>query len=402
MRLSCFLLVAALVSPPLAAAHTRGQSFSSWYIQGEQARLIFSVQSLEATRLALLESNTLGLNELLVKHLTSRITIRAGGAVCRTLTGPQARAAREGYLRVEWQFTCPTEEPIEITNDAFFEVASSHVHYARVRAGNGPPVEYLFTDVERRHSIRTDGRTKSEAQGTSLSAYVLLGIEHILIGIDHVAFLLALLLLCRRVRDVALMVTGFTLGHSITLSLAVLGIVEPNVPVIEALIGFTIALVAAENVGVTAGVHVKIALTASLVLVVLTLIKVVGQIGLPAITLTGLTVFSPCYLLLVDTQERATQLRPILTILFGLIHGFGFASVLMDVGLPTDRLVPALFGFNAGVEIGQLGIVAMLWAVGMFVVRRFPGADYRLAMDTTSALLCALGLFWFIGRALVV
>ena len=84
---------------------------------------------------------------------------------------------------------------------------------------------------------------------TSFGAYVALGVEHILIGVDHIAFLLALLILCRRPREVVLMVTGFTLGHSITLTLAVLGVVEPHAPVIEALIGFTIALVAVENVG---------------------------------------------------------------------------------------------------------------------------------------------------------
>jgi len=102
---------------------------------------------------------------------------------------------------------------------------------------------------------------------------------------------------------------------------------------------------------------------------------------------------------LVETQEQAARLRPLLTVLFGLIHGFGFASVLMDIGLPTHRLVPALLGFNIGVEIGQLGIVAALWSVGTLVVQRFPAADYRLAVDAISAGLCGLGLFWFISRA---
>src|SRR4051794_21217955 len=94
----------------------------------------------------------------------------------------------------------------------------------------------------------------------------MLGIEHILIGVDHITFLLALLLLCRRVREVAFMVTDFTLGHSLTLSLAVLGLVTPNVPVIEALIGFTIALVAVENISITSNISNGIAITAGMVL----------------------------------------------------------------------------------------------------------------------------------------
>jgi hypothetical protein len=97
--------------------------------------------------------------------------------------------------------------------------------------------------------------------------------------------------------------------------------------------------------------------------------------------------------------EHATRVRPLLTVLFGLIHGFGFASVLMELKLPTDRLVPALLGFNIGVEIGQLGIVAALWTLGTLIVRRFPATDYRLAADGASAALCGLGLFWFVTRA---
>jgi hypothetical protein len=387
----------AIAEPTLA--HTRSQSFSSWYIKDGQVRLSFTIQSLEATRLGLIEGDASDLNELLVKHLASRIAVRTGGEPCRTVTGPQAWAAREGYLRVEWRFACPTVGPIEITDDAFFAVASSHMHYARVRVGDSPPVEYLFTDSYRRRVIATDRQEKSASPGTSFGAYMLLGIEHILIGVDHIAFLLALLLLCRRVREVAFMVTGFTLGHSITLSLAVLGIVTPNVPVIEALIGFTIALVAAENIGVTATANMGIAVSAGVALTALVPLKMLGHMGLPVITLVGLAIFTICYLSLTDTQEQAARLRPLLTILFGLIHGFGFASVLMTMRLPTDRLVPALLGFNIGVEIGQLGIVAALWIVGTLVVRRLPPADYRLATDAASAALCGLGLFWFVARA---
>ncbi len=105
---------------------------------------------------------------------------------------------------------------------------------------------------------------------------------------------------------------------------------------------------------------------AGVALTVLVLLKMLGHIGPPTITLIGLAIFTLCYLSLAATQKRATRLRPLLTVLFGLIHGFGFASVLMQIGLPTDRLVPTLLGFNIGVEIGQLGIVAALWIVGTY------------------------------------
>jgi hypothetical protein len=302
-------------------------------------------------------------------------------------------------LRVEWRFACPSGDFLEITNNAFFTVAPSHVHYARVRGPDGRLIEYLFTNGERRQQIPAIGQSDRQAFGASFVAYVRLGIAHILAGADHLAFLLALLLFCRRAREVVLMVTGFTLGHSLTLSLTVLGLVTPNVPVIEALIGFTIALVAAENISVTTGTSKPIALSAGIVLVLLALLTVFVPIHLPFLSVIGLAIFSFCYLSLADTQERATRLRPVLTVLFGLVHGFGFAGVLLEMRLPTSRLVSALFGFNLGVELGQLAIVTVLWLMGRQLGRRFFAEDSRFATDAASAALCALGLFWFVGRA---
>jgi hypothetical protein len=120
------------------------------------------------------------------------------------------------------------------------------------------------------------------------------------------------------------------------------------------------------------------------------------------VTLVGLAIFTVCYLLLVDTQTRMQRWRPIVTVLFGLIHGFGFASVLLEIRLPTDHLVVAVLGFNVGVEIGQLTIVAVLWIIGRRFSERFSSYNARLILDVTSAILCALGLFWFVGRALSV
>ena len=383
-----------LVWSSQAAAHTRSQSFSSWHIQDGQARGTFSVRALEATRLGALEDTVFDLNTLLVRHLDSRLTLKAGDEPCRT-AGPRARAAQAGYVRVEWRFACPAQTRLSMTNTAFFEVAPSHLHYARVRVGGGPPVEYLFTDSVRRQVIVADGSEQAARRGASFGAYVLLGLEHIMSGVDHLAFVLALLLLCRRVREVVFMVSGFTLGHSLTLSLAVLGVVEPNVPVIEALIGFTIALVAAENIGISSGTGRRLGLVAGLGLAGCGLLRM----GLPVLSSLGLGLFGVCYFALATSRERAARLRPVLTLVFGLIHGFGFASVLLDLGLPTERLVVALFGFNLGVELGQLGVVALVWAGGQLLIRGVGAADYRLATDAASAGLCGLGLFWFVERA---
>ncbi len=395
-----FLIGASLLSPNMGFAHMRSQSFSSWSIREGQVRLSFSVTTLEATRLGALEENVGDLSDVLVRHLSTALQLSANGVACQSNGGPQARPAREGYLRVEWQWRCPASHSIEITNNAFFAVASSHIHYARVRVGDAHPVEHLFTNAERRRTLATDMQAPPSSSSASFVTYLWLGVEHIALGLDHLAFLLALLLFCWRLREVAFMVTGFTVGHSLTLSLAALGVVTPHPPVIEALIGFTIALVAAENIGVVVGANRQIALAAGTALLMFVLVKVFAGIGLPVVTLTGLALFTVCYLLLIDTHAQAMRWRPVLTLLFGLIHGFGFAGVLLEIGLPTGRLVAALFGFNLGVEIGQLGIVVGCWATVRMLVRRYPTADGRLAVQVVSAALCSLGLFWFVGRAL--
>ena len=223
--------------------------------------------------------------------------------------------------------------------------------------------------------------------------------EHIALGPDHLAFLSSLLLFARRTRDVLVFVTGFTLGHSVTLALGALGWARPDPPLVEAFIGFTIALVAAENVTVPAGDGARAGLLAALALAALAAARVAFGVGPPALWLCGLALFTACYGRLADSSAAVTRLRPILTVIFGLVHGFGFAGVLLEIGLPRDRLVSALLGFNLGVELGQLAFVAVL-ALAVWALRRaWPGVARSSLRDAASAALCGLGVYWFAGRA---
>lgn len=393
------LAVSILTAP--AAAHQRSQSRSSWHIRDGEVRVTFSVQALEVTRLAAADRGGISLEGLLVAHLAERLSVAAAGESCPPTGAPRVLEARAGYLRAEWGFHCPRKGAIEITNDAFFDFAPSHVHYGRIDTGTGAPAEILFTNRLRHRVVASEMEIDSAPRGEAIRTYLRLGVEHIVVGIDHVAFLVALLLLCRRVREVVFMVTGFTIGHSITLSLATLGVVTPDVPVIEALIGFTIALVAAENVGVATHSGPRIALGAGTALGVLALLSLITGIGLAVRTYLGLALFSVCYLMLAKDRQQAARLRPVLTVLFGLIHGFGFASVLIEIGLPAKRLALALLGFNAGVEIGQLAIVFTLWLAASLAMRLRPATDARLGFDLASAALCALGTYWFLVRSFV-
>jgi hypothetical protein len=400
----CLTLCLALAPHP-AQAHTRSQSFSSWEIDKNQVKFGFWVSAQEVTRLPPVEGAAGTLEDLLVRHLLSRVAVTWGETLCEIVDGPRAlQADDEGYIRVEALFRCPPTDPAprdyKIENQTFFEVAPSHVHFARVTWDNKLIGEYLFTDTQQVQTVTLPKMgEKVKPVGTTFLGYIRLGIEHIMGGVDHLCFLLGLILLSRRLRDVVFVVTGFTLGHSVTLSLAVLGIVEPNTSVVEALIGFTIALVAAENIGVTTGTHRQLAVTAGGALVALLLLKLITSAGLPITVLMGVSSFTVAYLLITDTPARAMQYRPIVTAVFGLVHGFGFARVLTDAGLPQERIIPALLGFNVGVEIGQIAIVAALWGVGLLAVR-FLRAEQKLeALHMISAGLCAVGVFWFIERA---
>jgi hydrogenase/urease accessory protein HupE len=199
---------------------------------------------------------------------------------------------------------------------------------------------------------RTPELTIPERQGSGAVAatYLGLGVEHILLGIDHLLFVLALLLITQGAKRLVLTITAFTVAHSITLVLATLGFVQmPSSPV-EAVIALSIVFVAAEVVHARGGIK-------------------------------GLTARAPW----------------IVAFIFGLLHGFGFAGALAEIGLPQGQIPLALFFFNVGVEAGQLLFVAAVLAV-MTLWRRA-----RLTLPDWAGLvppyaIGSIAMFWVIER----
>ena len=183
--------------------------------------------------------------------------------------------------------------------------------------------------------------------------FVRSGIEHIMIGPDHILFLIGLLLLGGTFAKLAVIVTAFTIGHSMTLSLAALDLVSPPAYFIEPLIALTIVVVGADN------------------LLVLKASK--------------------------HDAKAATDIRAWLAAGFGMIHGFGFAYVLKEFGLPQAALGWSLFAFNIGVEIGQLVIVLVV-AGALLVVRHRSGKAARTVAIAGSIAVIAAGAYWFIER----
>lgn len=315
--------------------------------------------------------------------------------------GPRALAAPRDRALIEWRVRCAQPGALAIHGEVLLDVAPSHLHFARLRDGEGGITERVLSSAETRWLLPSaDGSAEEAAPiGSSIGAYLRVGIEHIATGTDHLVFLFGLLLLARRVRDVVTIVTGFTIAHSLTLGLAAIGSVRPEAAAIEALIGLSIALIAAENAWVLAGRPALLPRIVVAAMVGLGALAFAGIGAVPAPTLLGLALFTACYFALLSGGGEALRLRSAIAFCFGLIHGFGFAGVLTEIALPQERLLPALLGFNLGVEAGQLAIVAVSWPLLRWLLGFQGGRLHRLVLEGGTAVVCALGVFWFVERA---
>jgi hypothetical protein len=227
-------------------------------------------------------------------------------------------------------------------------------------------VEVHENDQLRRQAVLDANRTSlryysGTVQGrlAVIGTFLPSGAQHILIGPDHVLFLLGLLLLGGSFWRLAAIVTAFTAGHSVTLSLAALELVRLSPQVVEPVIALSIVMVGADNLLVQHQMRQDLR---------------AGRRG-----------------------GAARDLRPWLAGAFGLIHGFGFAEVLAQAGLPRDALGWSLAAFNVGVELGQLLVVLPVAALLWWLWHGNPRVAARTAAAGSLAV-AAAGLYWFIQR----
>jgi hypothetical protein len=206
-------------------------------------------------------------------------------------------------------------------------------------------------------------------------------------------------LISRRLRDLVFVVTGFTIGHSITLALAVTGLLRPHAEYIDALVALTIAVIGAENIAVATHRPGTVALGIGLPLLAMAAASFGGIGTLPPLLLLGAALFCSNYLMLSGQLRDAGRLRLVVTLVFGLIHGFGFAATLLEMQLPAAKLAQILVGFNVGVEIGQLSLVLSLMALVALLARMKLSLPRPIVVDTVAAGLVAVGSYWFISRS---
>ncbi|MBN2910397.1 HupE/UreJ family protein [Polycladomyces sp. WAk] len=257
-------------------------------------------------------------------------------------TEMELRSPDPGHADIQMRYV--TARPIghvEIDDQLFFEQAEGkHQNTVTIDHG-GKQNRFLLTDNQRHFAFSPSDQMSI---WPTVLRFVQMGVEHIWLGYDHLAFLFALLLTTRKGTDIIKIVTSFTVAHSITLGLAAMGIVAVPSRWIESFISLSIVYVAVEN----QWFHTK-----------------------------------------------NISRRWIVAFYFGLVHGFGFAGALADADIPLDDLLVSLVSFNAGVEIGQLVIVGVLFPLLLWITRfRW----HVWVVRGVSVLIGFLGLIWFVQR----
>src|SRR5258708_12030219 len=246
-RAALGLLIAALGAVAPVRAHTLSESLSAWRIDGDTVRVQFAGPDLEAKGVTPSGKDQPSSAEL-GKYLAERVGASSADGKCPLAEGPRAMAASVGYFRYEFVFKCPAATDIRIRSAAFYDLVKSHTNFARIEDSGGRFFEQILTYDHQEIAVAGD-KAENALENAGLLTYVGLGIMHIFTGIDHMSFMLGLVLISRRVRDLLFVVTGFTLGHSLTLALAVTGVLRPEAQYIDALVALTIALIGAENIG---------------------------------------------------------------------------------------------------------------------------------------------------------
>lgn len=346
------ILLGLLPTAATAEAHPAPFSYVDVEVGADGLALAFVAHDLDLAQVLRLERPDTLLDPETARRYTpalqaalaARFRVEADGRAlpCAAEPGVDVVAERQS---LRFRYTCPAASLGTFTLHAFlFPYDPTHQTFVNVHEG-GDLVAQAILDKDRRVLSHYTGTR----QGTLavLQRFVPSGVHHILIGPDHLLFLVGLLLLGGSIRRLLLVVTAFTASHSVTLSLAALDLVTPPAAIIEPAIALSIVYVGLDN--------------------------------------------------LMVRNRPARDMRAWIAFGFGLIHGFGFANVLREMDLPARALGWSLFGFNLGVEIGQ-ALVVIVVASALAALRRRSADAGRLLALAGSLVVVAAGAFWFVER----
>ncbi len=340
--LATALIVVGVLCASSARAHQQGLSYADVAVAPDAVRFDL-VLSLHDLAVDVDGDGTVTDAEIRSRHPRLRrlfdaaLEVDAGGERCPLTLEDSALQPNEA-VRFRLRGPCRDVPPVRVVVRLGVLTAVEGQSLATIRVGD-VVAEHVFT--------RTDTEVVvGEASGpwSTFQRFFVLGIEHIATGYDHILFLLALLLVGGGWRALVAIVTAFTVAHSLTLTLAVLDVVQLPPRLVESVIALSIAWVALENI------------------------------------------------LVAETRGRWR-----ITFAFGLVHGFGFASILREMHLPAAGLVTSLLAFNLGVEVGQLVVVLLASPLIALLAR---SAHRRTIVGVASAAILLMALWWFTERAL--
>jgi hydrogenase/urease accessory protein HupE len=292
----------------------------------------------EALRLA--QTGSAQNRDKLLDLLRRHVVLSSNGTRCEPGPGEVTPSAVDApSFAMQLDFACAgAVQDLVVRDNIFDALGPDHHTLAKVEA-DGETRELAFAPESREARVSVGRRDAGREEGS----FFKLGVEHILTGYDHLLFLGALLLRGGRLLSLFKIITAFTVAHSITLALAVLGVVTVPERLVESVIAASIVYVALENIFL----------------------------------------------------RDAPSQRWLVSFLFGLVHGFGFASALSPLRLPARHLALALLSFNLGVEAGQALVVAVLLPVLIWM----RGARWeRRTVQTASGAVALMGFIWFMER----
>ena len=388
--LCCSLLILCSIC---SEAHNRSESYSKFNLtSNEQGMAIQVTGSIKQDIFNNLNPTShFQSYESLVTYLDKAIN---PGSSCKLNESAEVNENISlGVLKFVWSFQC-LQIPESISMSLFQDLGVTHTHIARgVIDGQSVP-EFMFASTQDSWVIGLPG--ESNVNQSSYFGYFKSGVQHILSGWDHLTFLLGLLLLFTG-RFLIIAITGFTIGHSLTLGLGAMNVLRVHSEISETLIGFSILLLAVEYFLKHAFEINKLIKNLALSFCAFLPLTIFGNLDL--ILIVGLALFLTFYLSL--TNHYSNPWLPLMvTIFFGLIHGLGFASSIAESGIPQDRLLPIILSFNIGVEVGQLAVAFTLLAFLKLTKTYFRFSDFNYLHGAMGTFVFSMGTFWFISRAI--
>ena len=384
-------------------AHYFSESFSKWNVVDNKVEANFSLLTLESTRIFQVENyqkimfeENLSETDVFKIYLSQHLKVTSEGKNCSLVDEIKELNSQEGSLNLSLNFECPSNKEIKIINNALFNLVQSHIHIARIYIDNNLHTEkaLFFND----QSIDLNEEKENNSFSNSFYKFFSLGLDHILSGYDHLLFILGLLLLVTNLKRLLLVITGFTIGHSLTLSLSVINIIQVKSSLVEALIGYTIMFVGLEYLYKENNDHRVSMIFITILSLLLLIFGNLINPNFPYFLIFGILLFSLGYFYLLKNLNSENNLLSIITIIFGLIHGFGFGGFLLGSKISSENIFSGLLGFNLGVEVGQIIFVLLILLIYKLLMTLKITKIIEVMKNLSFFAVVFFGFFFFIQR----